>query len=44
VLVVKHQHGVTVDRFPDCTDHRCIDRLTEVHTADLADKERMKLP
>ena len=41
---MEYQHGVVVDRLPERAHRRSIERPCEIHAADLADKERMKLP
>jgi hypothetical protein len=42
-LVMKHQHGVAIDRLPQRLHTRPVDRPGEIHTADFADKKRMQL-
>jgi hypothetical protein len=44
MLVMEHQHGVAVDRFPDRANCRRVERTAEVNAADLPDKNRVDLP
>src|SRR5215472_19159348 len=44
MLVMEYQHGVAVDRLPDCVDYRVIDEPTELDAADFGSELPMNRP
>jgi hypothetical protein len=43
-LVAKHEYGVAVDRLPDSVDHRPVNALIQVNTANFRGEMRIDLP
>jgi hypothetical protein len=44
MLVMEYQHGVAVDRLPDCVDYRGIDEPTKLDAADFGSELRTNRP